>query len=153
MNEIVNTNNSAENFDMQTLMNLTGQNALMMNSLSQQMGIVSTTVDSMRSDMNVMKGDIDQLKYNEEITTDQAKNITEAAKRRVITLLGVYDKRYYRRFIGRLYVEAKKGGGLGSTITRTHKGDYPRVMNYIDAWYPHEGAKAFRKKIDEELSE
>ena len=51
MNEIANTNSSAENFDIQTLMNLTGQNALMMNSLSQQMGIVSTTVDSMRSDM------------------------------------------------------------------------------------------------------
>ena len=84
MNEIMNTKNATENFDMQTLMNLTGQNALMMNSLSQQMGIVTTTIDSMRGDMNIIKCDIEQLKYNKEITTDQAKNITEMAKHRVI---------------------------------------------------------------------
>lgn len=74
MNEIMSTNNATENFDMQTLMNLTGQNALMMNSLSQQMGIVTSTIDSMRGDMNIIKCDIEQLKYNEEITTDQARN-------------------------------------------------------------------------------
>lgn len=151
MNEITNTNTYTENFDMQTLMNLTGQNALMMKGLSQQMGIVTTTVDSMRSDMNIMKGDIDQLKYNEEITTDQVKSIVASAKHKVITLLEKYDKTYFRRFIGRLYTEAKKEGGLGSTIERTHKGDYPRVMNYIDAWYPQEGVKTFKEKIDKEL--
>lgn len=152
MNEIMNTKNATENFDMQTLMNLTGQNALMMNSLSQQMGIVTTTIDSMRGDMNIIKCDIEQLKYNEEITTDQAKNITEMAKHRVISLLGEYEKTYFRRFIGRLYTEAKKDGGLGNTINRTHKGDYPRVINYIDAWCPYEGVTAFKQKIYKEIS-
>lgn len=111
MNEIID-NNASENFDIQTLMNITGKNALMMNTLSQQMGIVTTTIDSMRGDMNSIKCDIEQLKYNEEITTDQAKSITEKARYRVITLLGEYDKTYFKRFIGRLYTEAKKRADL-----------------------------------------
>ena len=65
--------------------------------------------------------------------------------------VGEYDKTYFKRFIGRLYTEAKKEGGLGNTITRTHKGDYPRVINYIEAWSPHEGVVTFKQKVYNEV--
>ncbi len=153
MNEMINVNNNDGNFDMQTLMNITGQNALIVNNLNQQMGIVTSSINSIRSDVGVIRDELDQLKLNEEITTDQAETIIERARSRVVTVLGEYDKKYFKRFIARLYSDAKKYNGLGSSIYRTHKGNYQMVLNYVEAWMPYEETAEFKNKIDRELEE
>ncbi len=153
MNEMINVNNNDGNFDMQTLMNITGQNAMIVNNLNQQMGIVTSSINSIRSDVGVIRDELDQLKLNEEITTDQAETIIERARSRVVAVLGEYDKKYFKRFIARLYSDAKKYRSLGSSIYRTHKGNYQMVLNYIEAWMPREGTAEFKNKIDRGLRE
>lgn len=125
---------------------------IMSNDLSHQMDLTVSTIVAMKDNMTDMRNTIEVLKNYEEITTDQANKIVKAARYRVISLLGEYDKRYFGRFVRRLYSDAKKSGLLGNTINRTHKGDYPRVINYIESWIPQEGIFAFKQKIYEEIS-
>lgn len=62
MNEMTNYNGNNENFDMQQLMNITGQTAMNVNNMSKQLGVVTTAVNSLTDDVNTMKEDIIQLK-------------------------------------------------------------------------------------------
>ena len=68
MEAIVNSNVN-NNYDMQTLMNIVGQNAMTTSQISQQLGIVTNSINAVRSDIDTLKGDMTQLKLNEEITT------------------------------------------------------------------------------------
>lgn len=70
-NEMMNLNENNVNFDMQQLMNITGQTAMNVSNMSKQLGVVATAVNSLTDDVNMMKDDILQLKENEEITTTQ----------------------------------------------------------------------------------
>ena len=88
MNEMTNYNGNNENFDMQQLMNITGQTAMNVNNMSKQLGVVATAVNSLTDDVNTMKEDIIQLKENEEITTTQQEMIIELARKRVIIIIG-----------------------------------------------------------------
>lgn len=88
MNEMTNYNGNNENFDMQQLMNITGQTAMNVNNMSKQLGVVATAVNSLTDDVNTMKEDIIKLKENEEITTTQQEMIIELARKRVIIIIG-----------------------------------------------------------------
>lgn len=127
-------------------------------NLEQVSGILSTTIPALQEDVlsvtqqvGQMSQDIIDLKENEEITTAQSENIQRAAKRRVYEVLGSgcddYS-RYYRVFIKRLYTEAKQRAGLGSSISRTRKGDYKVVMNFIEVWIPACGVSELKEYVD-----
>lgn len=105
----------------------------------------------MKNDMKILKNDINELKYNEEITTTQKNKIKSAAKVRVYEIIGTdrLDKaKYYKTFISRLYSNAKKYASMGSKIEETRKGDYQRVMNYIESWTPTQGIENLKREID-----
>ncbi len=147
-----------DNFDMQTLMNLMGQNAvtvqqtaMTVQGLSQQMGIFTTKMTNVESNLSLAMSEIDQLKNNEEITTDQEFAIRETASKRISEVLGkdINDRqKYYRTFIGRLYYNARRNAGLGSKISRTKKCNFQRVIDYIESWNPHEGVLGLKHKTD-----
>lgn len=149
-NEIMTNKNN--NFDLQTIVNLIGSNALTTNQLSKQMGIVITNIDELRADMNGMKNDIEDLKYNAEITSEQAKRINLLARKRVYEILGEdeYERtKYYRTFIMRCYHDCRVEAGLGHCISATKKGDYQRAVNYIEGWLPKNGITRLKNEIDE----
>lgn len=75
------------NYDMQTLMNIVGQNAMTTTQISQQLGIVTNSINAVRSDIDTLKGDMIQLKLNEEITTTQQETIIESARKRICYIL------------------------------------------------------------------
>lgn len=140
-----------KNYDMQTLMNIVGQSAATTNQISQQLGVVVNSVNALQSDMRGIKDDIENLKLNEEITTTQHENILELAKRKICGMLGYDDDeihKYFRTFIGMLYSDARLYAGLGSKIPRTKKGDYQRVIDYIEAWEPKCGSGELKERAD-----
>lgn len=148
MDQIITTKN---NYDMQTLMNIVGQSAMTTNQISQQIGIVVNSVNTMKGEINTIKEDMFQLKYNEEVTTTQQENIIESARNRVSYILN-YDNeeisKYFRTFIQRLYSDTRRCAGLGSKISRTKKGDYQRVIDYIEAWIPECGCAELKIEAD-----
>lgn len=154
MNEMmnyVNNNVTNENFDMQQLMNITGQTAMNLNNMSKQLGVVASAVNSLTDDVSTIKDDIFQLKMNEEITTTQQETIIELARKRVIEIIGddpLEVKKYFKIFIQRLYKETRQNAGLGSKIARTKKCDYQRCIDYIEAWIPSCGCASLRAKAD-----
>lgn len=140
------------NFDFQQLMNITGQTALNINNMSKQLGIITMSVNTLTDDMNSVKSDIEQLKLNEEVTTTQQETIIETAQKRVSEILGndSYEReKYFKMFIRRCYTDTKHYAGLGSKIARTRKGDFQRVIDYIEAWVPSCGCAELRRKADE----
>ena len=147
-----NNNNINDNYDMQTLINIVWQGAATTNQVSQQLGLVVNSVNVLQSDMRGIKDDINQLKLNEEVTTTQQENIIETARRRVCEILDFDNDeihKYMKTFISRLYTNARTYTGLGSKISRTKKGDYQRVMDFIEAWEPKEGCGGLKNIADE----
>lgn len=139
------------NYDMQSLMNIVGQSATTTNQLAQQMGLIANSVNILKTDMSEIKEDLAQLKLNEEVTTTQQETILEIAKGKICSILGYDDDeihKYFRTFIGRLYSDARSYAGLGSKISRTKKGDYQRVIDYIEAWEPKCGCGELKEKAD-----
>lgn len=151
MNEMTNYKENNENFDMQQLMNITGQTAMNVNNISRQLGVVAIAVNTLTDDVNSMKEDIFQLKENEEITTTQQEMINELAKKRVLEIIGndpLEIKKYFRIFVQRLYKDTRQNAGLGSKIARTKKCDYQRCVDYMEAWIPGCGCAELRAKAD-----
>ena len=154
MNEMMNYGNNDMtngNFDMQQLMNITGQTAMNLNNMSKQLGVVATAVNSLTDDVSAIKDDIFQLKMNEEITTTQQETIIELARKRVLEIIGddpLEVKKYFKIFIQRLYKDTRQNAGLGSKIARTKKCDYQRCIDYIEAWIPSCGCAELRAKAD-----
>ena len=154
MNERMNYGNNDvtnENFDMQQLMNITGQTAMNLNNMSKQLGVVASAVNSLTDDVSTIKDDIFQLKMNEEITTTQQETIIELARKRVLEIIGddsLEVKKYFKIFIQRLYKDTRQNAGLGSKIARTKKCDYQRCIDYIEAWIPSCGCAELRAKAD-----
>lgn len=141
-----------ENWDMQQLMNITGQTAMNLNNMGKQLGIVTTAVNGLTDDVNIIKAKIEKIEFNEEITTDQNNAIIETAKKRVCQIIGgdAFEiKKYFRIFVMRLYTDARKYAGLGSKISRTRKGAFQRCINYIEAWIPSCGCAKLKSEADE----
>ena len=140
------------NYDMQQLMNITGQTAMNVQNMNNQLGIVIHTVNSLSNDVNSIRADIVQLKENEEITTTQQEVINERAKKQICEILGndpLERQKYYRVFIQRLYADTRRYAGLGSKIARTEKCDYQRCIDYIESWVPAPEVKTkLREKAD-----
>lgn len=75
-------NSEIKNYDMQQLMNITGQIGMNVKSMSNQLGIVTSAVNGLTDEVGKITGRIDQLELNEEVTTTQQETITEAAKKK-----------------------------------------------------------------------
>lgn len=147
----VNNENSGENFDLQTLMNVVGQNAMTVTNIGNQLGIVAKTVNTLSNDVSEIKNDISLLKLNEEVTTAQEETIIEMAQKRICEILGndsLERQKYFKIFAKRIYTDARHNAGLGSKVARTRKGDFQRVIDYLEAWIPSCGCAELRSKAD-----
>jgi hypothetical protein len=139
-------------FDFQQLMDITGKTAMNANRMSEQLGIIATAVDSIRTDVDSLTGRIDLLEQKEEITTTQVEEIRKSACKRVYEILGddkIMHAKYYRTFIGHLYRDMRRYAGLGSSISRTRKCEYQNCIDKIEAWNPSETCSGLKHEVDE----
>ena len=95
---VVNNNGNGD-YNMQQLMNLIGHNAditgqigLNVQNMNKQMGIMASQMNGLMDDMSSVKGDIESLKLNEEVTTTQQETIIESAQKRVSEILNRKSK-------------------------------------------------------------
>lgn len=152
MNNVTNYGENNENFDMQKLMNITGQTALNVDSMSKQLGIVASAVTTIRNDVDDLTGRMNILEQKEEITTEQASTINRAIRKRVGEILGNNEEdlaRYRRIFSASLYGDARKYAGLGNTYPATKKENFQRVIDYVESWIPSCGCSELKRKADD----
>ena len=152
MNNVTNYDENNENFDMQQLMNITGQTALNINNMSKQLGIVASAVDTIRTDVDDLTGRMNILEQKEEITTEQASTINRAIRKRVGDILGNNEEdlaKYRRIFSASLYGDARKYAGLGNTYPATKKENFQRVIDYVESWIPSCGCSELKRKADD----
>ena len=154
-------NSNSDNFTMQELMNIVGQSTMTVNSVGKQMGLIVSRMDSIESEINTWKSEtkskfddtkerLDNLEYRSEVTTAQAKTIRKTAGKRIRDILGNGEEysKYSSMFFARLYSEAKEKGGLGEQISTTCKGDFPKVIDFIEAWTPACGISDLKEYAD-----
>jgi hypothetical protein len=150
--ELMNNNGgNGENFDLQGLMNVVGQNAMTVQNIGSQLGIVAKTVTNLSTDVNEIKSEISLLKLNEEVTTAQEETIIETAQKRICEILGndlLERQKYFKIFAKRIYSDTRHNAGLGSKVSRTKKGDFQRVVDYMEAWIPNCGCAELRARAD-----
>ena len=117
----------------------------------EKLNLVTTAISSIQDKMNHQSNRLDQLELNEEIKSEQEIIIRNTAKKRVFEIIGdnILDyQKYFKTFISKLYTDARKEAGLGSRIATTRKGDYQRVINYIEAWVPKKGCSGLKEEVD-----
>ena len=84
-----------ENYDIQSIQTMLGQSAqtamqtaMTVANLSEQMGMISTKVNTQEIELNQVKNRLDTLEYRSEISGAMCTNIKSAASRRLIEILG-----------------------------------------------------------------
>lgn len=156
MNEMMmgngsNGNNEDYNFDMQQLMNITGQTALNINNMSRQLGIVASAVDGIRTDVDGLTGRMDRLEQKEEVTTEQKETIKRALYKRCYEILGndpFEIEKYFSGFVSNGWSDGKKYAGIGAKYEETKKENFQRAIDYFESWIPSCGCSKLKAKID-----
>ena len=145
--------NFDKDYDMQMLKNLIGQTVMVAREIGQNTNNQISEMKRYNQDQfDSINQRLFQIENNEEVTTEQEEDIKKSAKRRVFVIIGSdeYDvQRYFAPFIQRLYADARKCVGLGSKISRTKKGDYERIITFIESWSPMCGISNFKKRVDD----
>jgi len=122
-----------------------------MNHHEKMIGCVSGKVDTLSGSMSDIDDRITNIEQSEEITTSQVENILTAVHRRIFEIIGndEYEvHKYFRIFAQRLYSSARRNAGMGSSVSRTRKRDYQRVLDYVEAWEPRNGCTALKYEAD-----
>lgn len=147
-----------KNYDIQAIQDMLGQSAKIsaqtsatVANLSDQMGIISARVNKQESELCEVKSRLDTLEYKSEISGAMCTNIKKTASKRIIEILGEDDfesQKYNMAFYARIYSDAGKYAGLCRPISMTQRGDYQRVINYIEAWTPANGTDGLKNEVD-----
>lgn len=146
-----NGNGNNGNFDLQQLMNITGQTALNINHMSKQMGIMATAVDNMRTDLDGLTGRMDRLEQKEEISTAQKEAMKRALYKRCYEITGedpLEIKKYFGSLVARCWSDAKKEAGVGARYEETKKENFQRAIDFFERWSPKEGCANFKDAVD-----
>ena len=142
-----------ENYSVTDILELSKQTALNISGISEQMGIITTTVQrhdveirQNKEDVKTIREDFEQYKESQAdsmyIRPEQAQELVVAAKSRVAELLKPYGDsvlhKYYGKFMSRFWNDAKNARMLiGSKGVYTPQRSYEPAKNYINAWTPY----------------
>lgn len=150
-----------KNYDLQTLMNLTGQNAEATNNLIGVVRGIATKVEGIETQVKDMSADINYLKNKSEIGYEQRRQIRDAVHTRVYGILDIPFKRsdrtsadklvvakYASIFFNRCYSEVPRLGHLGSPYGMTTKENYDYALRDIEAWSPSQGVNSLKREAD-----
>jgi hypothetical protein len=149
--------------DMGQLLQITQNTAMSVSAQSKQMGLILSTVEDLRQDMDGMRNDLETLKRETTITRPMCRQIRKAVMRRVNELLEIEfdggkvadgsiqtDVLYRGGFISRCYTDAKNHSKMGESYSETLKVDFDEVMKYIEAWVPEvgDGTEGYKRYLD-----
>lgn len=155
-----------ENMEYTELMTIIGESAKLARTNTENVSVVLAELKSQRTLLNGMSNVLNdhsdaiaqiqerqtQYELREEVTTEQETTIRNAAAKRVYEIIGndVLDtQKYFRTFISRLYSDLRKNAGLGSSVSKTQKGNFQRCIDYIEAWTPGCGCAPLKMYVDE----
>ena len=151
------------------LMNVVKQTAFNVETISDQMGIITSEVKNLKLEQIRLADGLDKVnsrmqKYedNVRVTRHQAQNLRNTIHAKAATLLeieykdgiitterGLYNDKYYRSgFISRLYVDARKQSRLGTPYTETLQRDYEECLKFIADWNPPTGVEGYKRYLD-----
>ena len=154
------------NYTFEAIMNLIGNTAQLQNSMANQMvelqgkmsvvetetGKVVKSINVLNDQMSKFNDEINDLKLNEEVTTEQATMMLNCTKRRVGEILGddpIERSKYFRGFSIRLWSDLRKKGKIATQYCKTKKRDYQGAIDAIEAWLPEGGIAHLKQKLDE----
>lgn len=158
-------NNITQEYNMKDIVNVLGQTtqivqsntestAVIMADLNNQkkmLGGLLSSITNINNGIENLSDRMATIELSEEITTSQNENIQRSAKRRLFEILNgdeVEVKKYYKIFAQRLYSNSRKYAGMGSSLARTRKRDYQRVLDYVEAWTPNNGCIGLKEEAD-----
>lgn len=97
-----------------------------------------------------MENEITELKFEQEITTLQLREIESCARNRIDYLLRDDPKsdEHYRIFATNLWNELKKDSCIGQCKDMTKKKDFDMVIHDIEEWSPTVGVAELMQKAD-----
>lgn len=138
-----------EVFDFDKLLQITQNNAISNNALSQQMGVMVNTVGEHEQRLNVMESRLASHERTVTLTLYQAKQMYQAVGHRVNELVG-YPSPYYGNFKRKLWSDAKAHSKMAQEYKFTLQVDFDEVMAFIGSWYPHgySGVEAYKEHLD-----
>ena len=141
---------TSEAIDFDKLLQITQNNALSNNALSQQMGIVVNTVGEHEQRLNLMESRLASHERTVTLTLYQAKQMYQAVGHRVSELVG-YPSPYYGNFKRKLWNDAKAHSKMAQEYKFTLQVDFDEVMSFIGSWYPHgySGVEAYKEHLDQ----
>lgn len=147
---------------LEKLMELNLQTAGNVNAISQQLGIISSKVDSLGLEVASVKDRMQTYEDAIRVSRPQADAIRRAIHARACELLGIRykdgivekeslaaDMRYRSGFISKAYSDARKYSFLGTPYYETARKDYVAVLDYINGWAPQAGVEGYKMYLDE----
>ena len=159
--------------EMNELMQVVKQSAFNIQSVGEQMGIITSEVKSLKVQqlrMSEQMGALaDRMQGYEDrirVSRSEAQTIKRAIHARVIELLGIEfvdgcvadwcisdDKKYRGGFISRCYHDAREYSRLGTPYYETYHKDYLEVLEYINTWVPMRGVTGYKEYLDKRAEE
>lgn len=125
-------------------MNITG--------LSQQMGLVVSTIGEHSQRLSIVEDRLTQHERTVTLTNYQTKEMYQAVHNRVAELLREDGgcSPYFGRFCSKLWRDAKKRSKMAQDYKFTLQIDFDEVMGYIGSWYPdgYSGVDAYKEHLD-----
>ena len=131
------------------LVKVAQSNAMSINGISEQMGIVAHKLTDHDKKIAQLADELTVVKAEQTITRAQCRRIRKAIMNRVNSVLKIKfeggkvadesiatDVLYRGGFISRCYTDAKNHSKMGESYTETLKVDFGEVMDYIEAWEP-----------------
>ena len=146
--------------DLMKVVQLTAMNV---QGISQQMGILTTAVQDLQTDMTSVKDRMQNYEDELRITRSQGKALKKSILNRVSVLLNISfvnghvadecietDQKYRGGFISRCYVDAKQSGLMAECYWETARRDYDRCIEFIEAWVPNVkgGVNGYKEYLD-----
>lgn len=123
----------------------------MMQELIQMNIGMNTEIGNINSKVDSVEKRMDTLEYHTNISGSQRDMITTTAKRSVYRVLGDDEDlvaRYYGSFIRKAYSDASRYAGMTRRIIDTERGNYQRVIDYLDVWQPEGGKQQLMDEVD-----
>ncbi len=147
---------------MAGLIQTVDKTAMITSNLSQQMGLLNSTVAEHELKINTLTDRMNSFEDNERINRTQARLLRETIHRRCAKLLNItYDengrptddciqksKLYFKPFVSACYRKVKSMGLMAEVYYETPKKNYDPCIELIDAWIPDGGVLSYIEYLD-----
>jgi len=123
------------NNDLDKLLKLASKNNDSISALVNGYKNLSKHIEKTDKEIKEIQEDINQLKFNEEITDSQAGVITSMVKQLAKDTTG-YPNVLYRYAVHDIYKHLTERWGMGNKVRTTKKGNYETVIEGIRSYKP-----------------